>query len=76
MDHDLSRVLMAISNLEGIWDGSMLIPSPSRPLLVEQIEGHWKLDARGYPVPTQRLIEECEMLRQQEEQWKARAAQK
>jgi hypothetical protein len=41
MDHDLSRVLMAISNLEGIWDGAMLIPTPSRPLLVEQSEGHW-----------------------------------
>jgi hypothetical protein len=75
MNHDLSRVLMAICNLEGIWDGSMVIPNPSRVLLVEQAdEGQWKLDDRGYPLPSQRLIEECEVLREQEQQWEARAA--
>jgi hypothetical protein len=75
MDHDLGRTLMAICNLEGIWDGSMQIPMPSRVLLVEQAEGRWKLDPRGYPIPTEQLIEECEKLRAQEDQWKTRSAQ-
>ena len=68
VDHDLSRVLMAICNLQGIWDREMRIPEPSRTLLVKQEVGKWKLDARGYPVPSNELIEECERLRDQEEQ--------
>lgn len=66
MDHDLSRVLMTICNLQGIWDRQMRIPEPSRILLVEQELGKWKLDGRGYPVPSQELIEECERLRNEE----------
>ena len=70
MDHDLSRVLMAICNLEGIWNRQMRVPEPSRILLVEQEGGNWKLDARGYPVPTQQLVDECERLREREQQGK------
>jgi hypothetical protein len=68
VDHDLSRVLMAICNLQGIWDRTMRIPEPSRILLVEQQLGHWKLDPRGYPVPSKQLIDECERLLRQEQQ--------
>ncbi len=67
MDHDLSRMLMAICNLQGIWDRAMRVPEPSRILLAEQESGHWKLDARGYPVPTKELLDECERLRDQEQ---------
>lgn len=68
MDHDLSRILMAICNLQGIWDRAMRIPEPSRILLVEQELGHWKLDPRGYPTPSKELVAECERLREQERQ--------
>jgi len=68
VDHDLSRVLMAICNLQGIWDRQMRIPEPSRTLLVKQELGKWKLDERGYPVPSNELIEECERLRDRERQ--------
>ncbi|HEX4772335.1 MAG TPA: hypothetical protein VH351_15975 [Bryobacteraceae bacterium] len=45
----------------------MRIPEPSRILLVEQVDGHWRLDPRGYPVPNQQLMDECEKLRDQEQ---------
>ena len=67
VDHDLSRVLMAICNLQGIWDRTMRIPESSRILLVEQQLGRWKLDARGYPVAGRELVEECERLRDEEQ---------
>ena len=63
---DVSRVLMAISTLEGIWDREMRIPDPSRILLVEHRGSHWKLDARGYPVPSKALIDEIQRFEDQE----------
>lgn len=66
MDHDIGRVLMAIANLEGIWDREMRIPEPSRILLVKQEVGKWKLDERGYPIPSKELVQECERLSERE----------
>jgi hypothetical protein len=70
-DEDLkyiSRVLMAFCTILGIWQNEMRVPLPGRMLVVER-EGHrWKLDERGYPVPSQDLLEEIERLRKQEDQ--------
>jgi hypothetical protein len=62
MDDDLSRVLMAVAHVMGAWDREMLIPTPGRPLLVEHEDGHWKLDERGYPIPSEALVSEYEYL--------------
>ncbi|MFL6354793.1 MAG: hypothetical protein ACJ74Z_23485 [Bryobacteraceae bacterium] len=63
---DVSRVLMAIAVMEGIWDREMRIPDRSRILLVEQHEHHWKLDERGYPIPSQALLDEIQRLEDRE----------
>ena len=73
IDHDLGRMLMALSHVMGMWDREMLIPMPNRPLLVEHEDGHWKLDERGYPVPSEALKMEYEYLLQLEKA-KAREA--
>jgi hypothetical protein len=62
---------MALAHVMGMWDREMLIPMPNRPLLVEHVDGRWKLDARGYPVPSEALVMEYEYLCQIE---KAKAA--
>lgn len=65
-EEDVSRVLMAIAHLQGMWDGEMRIPSPLRPLLVQYVEGHWALNTRGYPVPSRELLAEIEGLLRRE----------
>jgi hypothetical protein len=41
----------------------MLIPSPTRPLLIRHgAEGNWELDARGYPLPSEALLRELDYL--------------
>jgi hypothetical protein len=75
MDHDINRVLMALCNLEGIWDGSMVIPNASRVLLVVSENGEWITDERGYPVATPKLIQECEQLHLREVKRKAAGQQ-
>jgi hypothetical protein len=62
MEDDLSRMLMAMSHVLGIWDGEMRVSKPSRDVLVESADEHWKLDERGYPVPSEALIREWEFL--------------
>ena len=62
-DRDIvARVLAAIANLEGIWENEMRVPLPHRPLLVERAGERWKLDARGYPRPSDALMKELERL--------------
>ena len=61
-DEDVALVLMAIANLEGIWDRLMRIPEPSRVLLIEQEHNHWKVDKRGYPLPSKALLNEIRRL--------------
>jgi hypothetical protein len=62
MEDDLSRMLMAISHVLGAWNGEMRISAPNRDVLVKHANGHWKLDERGYPVPSEALIREWEFL--------------
>jgi hypothetical protein len=65
VEHDLGRFLMAVAQLLGAW-GEMLIPNPNRPTLVEY-KGRWKLDERGYPVPSEAMRREYEQLLRSEQ---------
>jgi hypothetical protein len=66
-ENDLSLVLMAIATILGIWDREMRIPEPNRLMLVEVENHHWKLDARGYPMPSNELIAEVRRLQKRDE---------
>lgn len=55
-------MLMAVAHVMGAWDREMMIPYPTRATLVEYHNGHWKLDAHGYPVPSEALRMEYEYL--------------
>lgn len=53
---------MAVAHVMGTWDREMLIPFPTRPTLVQYDNGHWKLDERGYPTPSEALRMEYDYL--------------
>jgi hypothetical protein len=74
-ENDLSLVLMAIATILGIWDREMRIPEPNRLMLVEIESHHWKLDARGYPMPSKELIAEVGRLQTGDEDRDTRTAQ-
>ena len=67
----VGRVLMAICMLEGIWQDAMRLPLPGRILLVERDGHRWLLDERGYPVPSEVLIQEVQRLREREKNVKS-----
>jgi hypothetical protein len=58
---------MAISHVLGAWDGEMRISIPKCDVLVRHADGHWKLDERGYPVPSEALLREWKLLHDLEE---------
>ena len=58
--------MMAICNLEGMWDGEMRIPSRSRVMLADFQGPHWKLDSRGYPLPSKAFMDEVQRLEDEE----------
>ena len=65
--HDLSRVLMAMANILGMWQGEMRIPEPHRELLIKRADGNqWELDSRGYPIPSDVFAAECDLLLRRE----------
>lgn len=70
-EEDVARVLMAICTLEGIWQNEMRIPLPGRILLIErQVDAahRWRLNERGYPAPSRKLMREIEQLARQEKE--------